>query len=190
PRPRRAPARAGHAVTVTLKPGPLSFHEVVEVARHDAPVAVSSESCAAMADSRAVVDRIAARDDMVVYGVTTGLGALANTHISPDQRIELQRALIRSHAAGSGPPLEREVVRAMMLLRAATLARGFSGVRPAVVQQIAAVLNAGITPVVPTYGSLGASGDLAPLAHAALCLIGEGRATIGAAEEVDAATAL
>src|SRR4029079_11318314 len=123
------------------------------------------------------------------YGVTTGLGALATTHISHEARVELQRALIRSHAAGIGPPLEREVVRAMMLLRAATLARGFSGVRPAVVEQIVAVLNAGITPVVPSYGSLGASGDLAPLAHAALCLIGEGRAFVGA-DEVDAAQAL
>jgi histidine ammonia-lyase len=176
-------------VTVTLKPGPLSFHEVVEVARHDAPVVVSPESCAAMAESRAVVDRAAARDDAVVYGVTTGLGALANTHISADERIALQRSLIRSHAAGSGPPLEREVVRAMMLLRAATLARGFSGVRPGVVQHIAALLNAGITPVVPTYGSLGASGDLAPLAHAALCLIGEGRALVRE-REVDSALAL
>src|SRR5207302_175548 len=98
------------------------------------------------------------------------------THISPDARKTMQAALIRSHAAGSGPPLEREIVRGMMLLRAATLARGFSGVRPVVVERIAAVLNAGITPVVPRFGSLGASGDLAPLAHAALCLIGEGRA--------------
>src|SRR5204863_1616963 len=102
---------------------------------------------------------------------------------------ELQRALIRSHAAGSGRPLPREVVRAMLLLRAATLARGYSGVRPVVVQALVELLNAGVTPVVPTYGSLGASGDLAPLAHAALCLIGEGRAVVGAAE-IDSATAL
>jgi histidine ammonia-lyase len=176
-------------VTVSLTTGPLSFHEVVDVARHDTPVAVSAEACAAMALSRAAVETAAAAEAAVVYGVTTGLGALATTHISAAERIELQRALIRSHAAGSGPPLEREVVRAMMVLRAATLARGFSGVRPAVVERIVDVLNAGITPRVPTYGSLGASGDLAPLAHAALCLIGEGRAFVQDTE-VESALAL
>ncbi|HEY3062357.1 MAG TPA: histidine ammonia-lyase [Chloroflexota bacterium] len=176
-------------MTVNLTTGPLSFHEVVDVARHDAPVALTPEACAAMLDSRAFVEQAASIEAAVVYGVTTGLGALANTHISPEERVELQRALIRSHAAGSGPALEREVVRAMMLLRGATLARGHSGVRPSVVEQIVAVLNAGITPLVPCYGSLGASGDLAPLAHAALTLIGEGRATI-AGRELDSATAL
>jgi histidine ammonia-lyase len=174
-------------MTVQLTAGALSFQDVIDVARGDASVEVSAEACVAMQRSRAVVDAI--EDDAVAYGVTTGLGALATTLISPEARVELQRSLIRSHAAGIGPPLEREVVRAMMLLRAATLSRGFSGVRPAVVEQIAAVLNAGITPIVPSYGSLGASGDLAPLAHAALCLIGEGRALVGSAE-VDAAQAL
>lgn len=176
-------------MTVTLGSGPVSFHEVVDVARHDGQVALSAEACAAMEASRAIVDAAALEPDAVVYGVTTGLGALASTHISPEARVELQRALIRSHAAGSGPPLPREVVRAMVLLRAATLARGFSGVRPVVVERLAALLNSGITPVVPTYGSLGASGDLAPLAHAALCLLGEGRVTVGD-REMEAAQAM
>src|SRR5580704_5404096 len=108
------------------------------------------------------------------YGVSTGFGSLANVRIPADRRAELQRALIRSHAAGMGPPVEREVVRAMMLLRARTLAIGYSGARPVVAETIAALLNAGITPVVPEHGSLGASGDLAPLAHCALALTGEG----------------
>ncbi len=176
-------------MSVNLTTGPLSFHEVIDVARHDAPVALTPEARTAMRESRAYVDQAAAAEAAVVYGVTTGLGALATTHISPEERVELQRALIRSHAAGSGPALEREVVRAMMLLRSATLARGFSGVRPSVVEQIVAVLNAGITPIVPCYGSLGASGDLAPLAHAALCLIGEGRAVV-TGHELDSSAAL
>jgi len=114
-----------------------------------------------------------------VYGVTTGFGALATVYIPAARREELQRALIRSHAAGIGDRLEREVVRAMMLLRARTLAMGCSGARPVVAEGIAALLNAGLTPVVPEYGSLGASGDLAPLAHLGLVLVGEGRARHG-----------
>src|SRR5215216_4350664 len=111
-------------MTVTLGAGAVSFHEVVEVARKAARVDVSPEACLAMQASREVVEAAARQPDAVVYGVTTGLGALASTHISPEARVELQRSLIRSHAAGSGPPLPREVVRAMLLLRAATLARG------------------------------------------------------------------
>lgn len=176
-------------MTVTLTTGPLSITQVHDVAVHSARVAVSDTACAVMLSSRAVVEAAASADNAVVYGVTTGLGALATTHISPEARVELQLALIRSHAAGSGPPLDIDVVRAMMLLRAATLARGYSGVRPVVVEHIVNVLNAGITPIVPTYGSLGASGDLAPLAHAALCLIGEGRAVVDG-QEMDAREAL
>jgi len=102
------------------------------------------------------------------YGVSTGFGSLANVVVPAARREELQRALVRSHAAGMGPAVEREVVRAMMLLRARTLARGYSGARPIVAERIIALLNAGLTPVVPEHGSLGASGDLAPLAHCAL----------------------
>ena len=127
-RQRRAPAQPGHpAVTVTLTPARCLSTRWSKSPDDDALVSLSTESYAAMTASRAVVERAAAVDEAVVYGVTTGLGALATTHISPPQRLELQRALIRSHAAGSGPPLEREVVRAMMLLRAATLSRGYSG---------------------------------------------------------------
>ncbi len=126
-----------------------------------------------MERSAAVVAQLAA-SEQPVYGVTTGFGALATVYIPTQRREELQRALIRSHAAGLGPPLEREVVRAMMLLRARTLAMGCSGARPEVTETIIALLNEGLTPVVPEHGSLGASGDLAPLAHCALALMGEG----------------
>ena len=127
-----------------------------------------------MAASRARIQP-AVTGDAPVYGITTGFGALANTRIPPEARVELQHALLRSHAAGMGPPTPREVVRAMLLLRARTLAMGYSGVRPVVAQSLLDLLNAGITPLVPRYGSLGASGDLAPLAHASLCMTGEGR---------------
>ena len=109
-----------------------------------------------------------------VYGVTTGFGALANTRIAADQRLELQRSLLRSHAAGMGPFLQPEIVRAMMAIRARTLAAGYSGVRPELVDALTDFLNAGLAPAVPEHGSMGASGDLAPLAHIGLCLIGEG----------------
>ncbi len=109
-----------------------------------------------------------------VYGVTTGFGALANTRIAAHDRLELQRSLLRSHAAGMGRFVEPEVVRAMMAIRARTLAAGYSGVRPELVDALMGLLNAGLTPAVPEHGSMGASGDLAPLAHIGLCLIGEG----------------
>src|ERR1700737_4242790 len=126
-----------------------------------------------MERSRERVER-AARSREPVYGVSTGFGALAGTHIAPLRQPELQLALIRSHAAGMGSPVEDEVVRAMMLLRARTLAMGLSGVRPVVAEALLAMLNAHITPVVPRYGSVGCSGDLAPLAHVGLALVGEG----------------
>ena len=122
--------------------------------------------------------------------MSTGFGALANTVIPPERSAELQLALIRSHAAGMGPEVEREVVRAMMLLRARSLAMGYSGTRPEVVETILALLDAGITPVVPEHGSLGASGDLAPLAAVALVLLGEGEARRADGSLVDGATAL
>ncbi len=146
---------------------------MVAVARGDAAVVVGAEARAAMERSAAVVATLAASDEPA-YGISTGFGSLALVSIPADLRVELQRALVRSHAAGMGPPIEREVVRAMMLLRARTLAMGYSGARPVVAERILALLGAGITPVVPEYGSLGASGDLAPLAHCALVLIGEG----------------
>src|ERR687897_3182932 len=124
--------------------------------------------------SRDRVERII--DDLLpVYGVTTGFGALANTRIAAEERLELQRSLLRSHAAGMGPFVEPEVVRAMMAIRAKTLSAGYSGVRPELIDALLAFLNADLTPAVPEYGSMGASGDLAPLAHVGLCLVGEGR---------------
>lgn len=149
--------------------------DVIAVARHGARVVVSDEALAAVAASRRVIEDLAAKPDPV-YGVSTGFGALAVRHISPELRAQLQRNIVRSHAAGMGPRVEREVVRALMFLRLKTLASGHTGVRPLVIETMAALLNAGITPVVHEYGSLGCSGDLAPLSHCALTLMGEGEA--------------
>jgi len=153
--------------------GPLSADDVVAVARHGAPVVLAPEALAEIERSRAVVEALA-DDARAHYGVSTGFGALATRHIPTELRAQLQRSLVRSHAAGSGPEVEREVVRALMLLRLSTLATGRTGVRREVAEAYAAVLNAGITPVVREYGSLGCSGDLAPLAHCALAVMGEG----------------
>ena len=141
--------------------GPVTFDEVVRVARDGAAVTLSDESLDAIAKSRARIEQLA-NDPKPVYGVSTGFGALATRHIPRELRTQLQRSLIRSHAAGSGPEIEREVVRAMMLLRLSTLATGRTGVRPVVAQTYAELLSAGLTPVVYEYGSLGCSGDLAP----------------------------
>ena len=156
----------------------LAPDDVVAVARDRAEVRLTSEAREAMARSAAVVDGLADRTEPA-YGVSTGFGSLANVTIPVERREELQGALVRSHAAGMGPPVEPEVVRAMMLLRARTLAMGCSGARPEVAETILALLNAGVTPRVPEFGSLGASGDLAPLAHCALVLIGEGEVIEG-----------
>jgi histidine ammonia-lyase len=158
---------------VELRPDGVAASDVVEVARDDVRVALGPEAREVMERSAAVVVERAASDEPA-YGISTGFGSLAMVRIPAEARAELQRALVRSHAAGMGPPVEREVVRAMMLLRARSLAMGCSGARPVVVERILEVLGAGLTPVVPEYGSLGASGDLAPLAHCALVLIGEG----------------
>jgi histidine ammonia-lyase len=151
----------------------LSPARVLAVARAGDRVTLAPAARDAMEASAAVVAQLADRGEPA-YGVSTGFGSLANVAIPVDRREELQRALVRSHAAGMGAPVEDEVVRAMMLLRARSLAMGFSGARPVVAETMLALLNAGITPVVPEYGSLGASGDLAPLAHCALVLLGEG----------------
>jgi histidine ammonia-lyase len=174
---------------VTVGPGPVGPADVVAVARHGAPVVLSDDALEAMRRSRAVVEALA-QDARPHYGVSTGFGALATRHIPPPLRAQLQRSLIRSHAAGSGPAVEREVVRAMMLLRLSTLATGRTGVRPSLAQAYAAMLSAGITPVVPEHGSLGCSGDLAPLAHCALALMGEGPVGDTAGGRREAAEAL
>ena len=158
---------------VEVGTGALSPEQVVAVARAGAPVTLSAAARAAIAASRAVIDTLAA-DDVPRYGISTGFGALATTHIPAGRRAALQRSLIRSHAAGTGAEVEREVVRALLLLRLSTLATGRTGISPATAGTYAALLNAGITPVVPEYGSLGCSGDLAPLAACALAAMGEG----------------
>ncbi|MDG4829206.1 histidine ammonia-lyase [Solwaraspora sp. WMMD1047] len=175
--------------TVTVHPDGISPADVLAVARGPARVVLSPATLDAMATSRAIVDRIEAAG-RPVYGVSTGFGALANTFVAPERRAELQHALIRSHAAGIGAPMPREVVRAMLLLRVRSLALGHSGVRPLVAQALVDLLNHDLTPWVPEHGSLGASGDLAPLAHCALALLGEGWVLAPDGGRLDAAEAL
>ena len=160
-------------MTVTLRGPGLTEDQVVAVAREGEKVALAAGARQRMERSRARVERAASSRDPV-YGVSTGFGALAGTRVAPLRQPELQLALIRSHAAGVGPPVEEEVVRATMLLRARTLAMGMSGVRPLIAEALIGLLNAGVTPLVPRYGSVGCSGDLAPLAHIGLSLVGEG----------------
>ncbi len=156
----------------------LSLVDVVAVARDAREVGVADEARERMQASRATIERLVA-EGATVYGVTTGFGDLADVRIDAAQTAELQRNLIRSHAAGVGEPLPEDVVRAMLLLRTNTLAIGLSGVRVDVADLLCAMLNAAVTPIIPSRGSVGASGDLAPLAHLALVLIGEGEATVG-----------
>ncbi len=160
--------------TVTLSTSGTTFADVIDVARHGAHVKLSEAAIDAMNASRKYIEGYAA-GGVPVYGVSTGFGALANRHIDIEDRVQLQKSLIRSHAAGVGPAIEREVVRALMFLRLRTMASGRTGVRVALAQTYVEFLNKGITPVVPEFGSLGCSGDLAPLSHCALALMGEGR---------------
>lgn len=169
--------------------GALTFEQIIDVARNNATVSLSEESLAEIAKSAERIRELA-NFEKPVYGVSTGFGALASKHVPLDQRKNLQRSLIRSHAAGSGPEVEREVVRALMLLRLSTLATGRTGVRPEVAQAYADMLSAGVTPVVHEYGSLGCSGDLAPLAHCALAIIGEGKVRDADGELKDTADAM
>jgi histidine ammonia-lyase len=161
---------------------PLTVADVVAVARHDAPVVLDPASLDAVQASRAIVEALA-DDDEPHYGISTGFGALATTFIPTARRAQLQASLVRSHAAGSGPEVEREVVRALMLLRLSTLMTARTGAQRVTVETYAAILNAGITPIVREYGSLGCSGDLAPLAHCALAAMGEGQVRVGAAAD-------
>ena len=174
---------------VTVGAAPLTRDHVAAVARHDARVEIDPGALERVAATRALVEGLA-DDPEPHYGISTGFGALATTFIAPERRMQLQASLIRSHAAGTGPEVEREVVRALMLLRLQTLATGRTGVRPVVVETYAAMLNAGITPIVREYGSLGCSGDLAPLSHVALAAMGEGRVRTADGTEADAAEAL
>jgi histidine ammonia-lyase len=151
----------------------LTFADIVAVARHHATVSLGDKAVQSIRAAQAIIDKIA-DEGRKVYGVTTGFGHLSTVRISCEHLIELQYNLLRSHAAGVGEPLSEEVTRAMMLLLAASLARGHSGVHPEIVQLLLAMLNSQILPQIPSRGSVGASGDLAPLAHLALTLIGEG----------------
>ena len=160
-----------HAIEVGT--GPVSFEELLAVTRGGAGVVLSGEALTAIDRARAVAEALASAEPPA-YGVSTGFGALATRHIPVEMRAQLQRSLVRSHAAGSGPEVEREVVRGLMLLRLSTLATGHTGVRRETAQLMADLLTHSITPVVHEYGSLGCSGDLAPLSHCALALMGEG----------------
>ncbi|GGM32901.1 histidine ammonia-lyase [Longimycelium tulufanense] len=175
--------------TVHVGRGPVTREQVLAVARGGARVELTPEALAALATSRAHVEALAAAE-RPTYGVSTGFGALAVRHIPTDLRAALQRSLVRSHAAGAGPAVEPEVVRALMLLRLSTLATGHTGVQPETAKALAAMLSAGIVPVVHEYGSLGCSGDLAPLAAVALALTGEGEVLAGDGTRLPAREAL
>jgi histidine ammonia-lyase len=165
------------ADTVNLTAGPLGFKEVEAVARRGAIVSLDPAARVRVRAGRVEVE-LAVGGGAAVYGVNTGFGSLSRTRIDSANLRELQVNLIRSHAAGVGEALPDDVVRAMMLILAASLSRGCSGVRQIVIEAILGLLNQGVTPVVPSRGSVGASGDLAPLAHAALVLLGEGEASV------------
>jgi histidine ammonia-lyase len=179
----------GDMQTVQVGVGPVSFEDVVAVTRDGAAVALTEDALAAIDRARAVVEELSAAPTPA-YGISTGFGALATRHIPSELRERLQRSLVRSHAAGSGPEVEREVVRGLMLLRLSTLATGHTGIRRETAQLLASLLSTGITPVVREYGSLGCSGDLAPLAHCALALMGEGDVRDAAGALMPAADAL
>ena len=175
-------------MSIILTGRDLTPADVVAVARHDAPVSLAPEALAAIRASRATIDALVERGE-AVYGVTTGFGDLATVRIDPADARRLQENLVISHSVGVGPLLPRDTVRAMLLLRANTLARGQSGVRPIIVERLLDFLRLGLHPCVPEQGSVGASGDLAPLAHLAGPLIGRGRAEVGG-EIMDGAAAL
>ncbi|HCA38643.1 MAG TPA: histidine ammonia-lyase [Phycisphaerales bacterium] len=172
-----------------LTGGPLSIDDVTQVARTGRRVELGSEAAVAVTVARSIVDAAADGVDPV-YGINTGFGSLSQHRVPPEETAEIQRNLLRSHAAGVGKPLEAELVRAMLLLLAASLSRGHSGVRVEVIEALLSLLNHDLTPIVPSKGSVGASGDLAPLAHAALVLIGEGEAMVGERGPMPAAEAL
>jgi histidine ammonia-lyase len=160
--------------TVVLDGTSLTIDDVVEVARSFAPVEIALSAIESVKEGRRSIERVL-KSGKTVYGINTGFGKLADTRISLGQQDQLQHNLVRSHSVGTGPPLEEDEARAVMVVRLASLLRGNSGVRLELVRQLQEFLNRRIHPVIPRYGSLGASGDLAPSAHLALCLIGEGR---------------
>jgi histidine ammonia-lyase len=174
---------------VSLSTNGVTFEDVIAVARFGAKIEIDAKAVSAISESRAYIEKYAA-GDIPVYGVSTGFGALATRHIDVKDRVQLQKSLIRSHAAGMGPAVEKEVVRALMFLRLRTMASGRTGVRVELAQAFVDFLNADITPVVPEFGSLGCSGDLAPLSHCALSIMGEGKVHNPAGEIVDSLVAM
>src|SRR5262249_28098717 len=167
----------------------VAIDDVVAVARDRRRVTVSEDAVAALNRSHAVATALIT-GNQAVYGLSTGFGALADRYIEPHQRAALQIRLLRSQAATVGDEVEPDSIRAMTLLRAASLAKGYSGVRAALVHSLVALLNHQITPVVREHGSLGCSGDLAPLAHVGLALTGEGEVTDAEGRHLAAAAAL
>jgi histidine ammonia-lyase len=174
---------------VSLSTNGVTFEDVIAVARFGAKIELDAKAVSAISESRAYIEKYAA-GDIPVYGVSTGFGALATRHIDVKDRVQLQKSLIRSHAAGMGPAVEKEVVRGLMFLRLRTMASGRTGVRVELAQTFVDFLNADITPVVPEFGSLGCSGDLAPLSHCALSIMGEGKVHNAAGEIVDSLVAM
>ncbi|MFQ5553677.1 MAG: histidine ammonia-lyase, partial [Thermoplasmata archaeon] len=166
----------GGITTIVLDGETLTIEDIARVGRELEEVSLAASAARKMEDSRQLVEEIG-KEGRVAYGVTTGIGELANVRIPEDDLRQLQRNIARSHASGTGEPLAEDVLRAMMLLRANGLAKGYSGVRPLVVELLCQMLNQGLHPVVPRKGSVGASGDLAPLAHMTLVMIGEGEAS-------------
>ncbi|MFQ5831214.1 MAG: histidine ammonia-lyase [Candidatus Thorarchaeota archaeon] len=175
-------------MTVMIDGVSLTVDDVVKVARHQEPVKLAKSTIEGIRSSREVIEK-ALKEGRVVYGVNTGFGDLAEESIDKSEILQLQVNLIRSHSAGVGPPFSREIVRGMMLLRANALAKGFSGIRLKVIETLVEMLNSDIVPVIPQQGSVGSSGDLAPLAHMALVMIGEGEAYFED-EQLDGATAM
>jgi len=169
---------SGTVSALILDGQPLTLAQIEQVSLHAGPVAIAQAARARVAEGRTRIEEIVAAGE-TVYGVNTGFGKLSDVRIPPEKLAELQVNLVRSHAGGVGQPLSEAESRAMLLLRANVLAKGFSGVRPALLELLIALLNAGVHPVVPEKGSVGASGDLAPLAHLALVVIGEGEAFYG-----------
>jgi histidine ammonia-lyase len=168
---------------IQLTGNDLTFAQLYDVALHGAKVSLAPDAVDRMKASRAIVDRVVASGE-TAYGINTGFGKLASVRISTEQVRQLQVNLVRSHACGVGAPLSEAETRAMMLLRANALAKGLSGIRPETVEVLCAMLNAKVHPVIPSQGSVGASGDLAPLAHLAHVVIGEGHARIGNSTEI------
>lgn len=176
-------------MVVIMGTGPLTDNELIRIARHGEGVELAATAVETVAATRTAIEALATDPDPH-YGISTGFGALATQFIPNEQRAQLQRSLIRSHAAGTGPEVETEVIRGLMAQRLSTLMTGRTGVRPVVVETYAAVINAGLTPIVYEYGSLGCSGDLAPLAHCGLVLMGEGRVRNREGVAMDSADAL